>query len=88
MKAQPSGIRLDNEDAAIVKGMLARGDRQHDIAAHFGVNGGRISEIATGKKFSDVTPAQSHALPSAKSGTGRAKASSLATTNRSQPRLL
>jgi hypothetical protein len=28
--------------------MLARGDRQHDIASYFGVNGGRIGEIATG----------------------------------------
>src|SRR5260370_14167233 len=30
--------------------MLARGDRQHDIASYFGVNGGRIGEIATGDK--------------------------------------
>jgi hypothetical protein len=30
--------------------MLARGDRQHDIALYFGVNGGRIGEIATGDK--------------------------------------
>ena len=28
--------------------MLARGDRQHDIAAYFGVNGGRIGEVVTG----------------------------------------
>jgi len=28
--------------------MLARGDRQHDIAAYFGVNGGRIAEVASG----------------------------------------
>jgi hypothetical protein len=33
----------------IVKGMLARGDKQHDIAAYFGVNGGRIAEVATDK---------------------------------------
>ena len=26
--------------------MLRRGDRQHDIASYFGVNGGRIAEIA------------------------------------------
>ena len=55
-KAQPSGIRLCSEDAAIVKGMLARGDRQHDIAAWFGVNGGRIGEISTGAKFASRTP--------------------------------
>lgn len=53
-KALPSGNRLDEADAAIVKGMLARGDRQHDIAAWFGVNGGRIAEISTGAKFTEV----------------------------------
>lgn len=36
-------------ETQIVKGMLARGDKQHDIAAYFGVNGGRIAEVATGK---------------------------------------
>ena len=40
-RANPSGISLTEEDAAIAKGMLARGDRQHDVAAWFGVNGGR-----------------------------------------------
>jgi hypothetical protein len=42
---------LTEANAAIVKGMLARGDRQHDIAAWFGVNGGRIAEIASGTRF-------------------------------------
>lgn len=31
-----------------VKGMLARGDKQHDIASYFGVNGGRVAEVASG----------------------------------------
>ena len=53
-RAHPSGIQLSDRDASIVKGMLARGDRQHDIAAWFGVNGGRIGEIATGRKFRSV----------------------------------
>lgn len=61
--APPSGIRLDEEDAAIVKGMLARGDRQHDIAAWFGVNGGRIGEISTGAKFAEVKPVELEELP-------------------------
>jgi hypothetical protein len=43
--------------------MLARGDRQHDIAAWFGVNGGRIAEIATGAKFSNVPVAAANTLP-------------------------
>lgn len=62
-KAQPSGIRLSSEDAAFVKGMLARGDRQHDIAAWFGVNGGRIGEISTGAKFAEVKAADPVDLP-------------------------
>jgi hypothetical protein len=55
---------LSSEQASIVKGMLARGDKQHDIAAHFGENGGRIAEIAKGLKFSDIKPAPSTKLPS------------------------
>lgn len=35
-------------ETQIVKGMLARGDKQHDIASYFGVNSGRIAEVATG----------------------------------------
>lgn len=62
-RAPPSGIRLNEDDAAIVKGMIDRGDRQHDIAAWFGVNGGRIAEISTGAKFKDVQPANASILP-------------------------
>lgn len=62
-RAEPSGIILTADDAAIVKGMLARGDRQHDIAAWFGVNGGRIAEVATGNRFPLVAPSQSEDLP-------------------------
>jgi hypothetical protein len=63
MRAAESGIRLSSADAAIVKGMLARGDRQHDIAAWFGVNGGRIGEIATGRAHKNVTAAPKEKLP-------------------------
>ena len=42
---------------------MARGDRQHDVAAHFGVNGGRIAEIASGLKFADVLSADIGKLP-------------------------
>lgn len=62
MRAAKSGIWLSAADAAIVKGMLARGDRQHDIAAWFGVNGGRIAEIATGKAHGSVK-AKTEMLP-------------------------
>ncbi len=48
---------LNVEDAAVIKGMLLRGDKQHDIAACFGVNGGRVAEIKTGDRFPEVKPA-------------------------------
>jgi hypothetical protein len=62
-RAEPSGITLSMADAAVIKGMLRRGDRQHDIAAWFGVNGGRVAEIASGYRFSDATPAACDSLP-------------------------
>ncbi|MDR3470747.1 MAG: hypothetical protein P4M09_03520 [Devosia sp.] len=62
-RAPPSGITLDEHDAALVKGMLNRGDRQHDIAAWFGVNGGRIGEVATGSRFREVEAAPPSELP-------------------------
>jgi hypothetical protein len=55
---------LTREDAALVKGMLQRGDIQSEIAAYFGgANSGRISEINTGQRFADVKPAPLSALP-------------------------
>jgi len=62
-RAEPSGVTLDSIDAAVIKGMLARGDRQHDIAAWFGVNGGRVAEIASGVKFTTVSAAPRRMLP-------------------------
>lgn len=62
-RAESSGVKLSGADAALVKGMLKRGDRQHDIAAWFGVNGGRIAEIATGHTFHWIDPADADDLP-------------------------
>jgi hypothetical protein len=62
-RAEASGVTLDRDDAAVVKGMLTRGDRQHDIAAWFGVNGGRIAEIATGANFPGIAAASATDLP-------------------------
>ena len=53
-RAFNSGIRLSEKEASIVKGMLHRGDRQHDIASWFGVNSGRIAEISVRRKFANV----------------------------------
>ena len=35
----------------------------HQIAALFGINQGRVSEVLTGKKHPDVTPAQGFLFP-------------------------
>jgi hypothetical protein len=42
--------------------MLARGDRDHDIAAWFGVNQGRIKDTKDGK-FGVAQPATANQLP-------------------------
>lgn len=62
-RAKSSGIVLTETDARVAKGMLLRGDRQHDIAAWFAVNGGRIAEIATGATFGSVRAAPPMDLP-------------------------
>jgi hypothetical protein len=45
---------LSNFDIPVIRGMLRRGDHQHDIAARFGVNQGRISEINKGHRWGEV----------------------------------
>jgi hypothetical protein len=59
---------LNTEHIALVKGMLLRGDKQHDIAAHFKINSGRVAEIATGKVGTNVRAASIAALPSIDTG--------------------
>lgn len=49
--------RLTERDAALIKKRLNAREFQHRIAADYGVNQGRISEINTGKRFSHVKPA-------------------------------
>lgn len=44
-------------------GMVARDDRDHDIAAWFGVNQGRIAEVKDGSKFGVVQAAAPNSLP-------------------------
>lgn len=56
---------FNKDQIATVKGMLARGDKQHAIAAFFAVNGGRVAEIATGKVGANVSPAPAANLPPA-----------------------
>lgn len=56
-------MTLQDREIAVVKGMLLRGDRQHDIASYFGINGGRIAEIAKGARGSGIGPAPAEDLP-------------------------
>jgi len=61
-RRKPPGTRrpsrsLTAKDAAIIKSRIRAGEFLNRIAANFDVNPGRISEIKTGKRFSDVAPA-------------------------------
>lgn len=62
-RAQVGGITLDVTDAALIKEMHPQGDRQHDIAAWFGDNSGRIAEIAIAAEFPWVALAPVEKLP-------------------------
>jgi hypothetical protein len=61
-RAKASGYTLTNSDASIVVGMVARDDRDHDIAAWFGVNQGRIAEVKNGSHGS-IAAAPANTLP-------------------------
>jgi hypothetical protein len=63
VRAEPAYDILNEEVAALVKGMLLRGDKQSDIAACFLLNHGRISEINTGERYPDVIAAPPGQLP-------------------------
>lgn len=56
-------MALSDGEISIIKGMIRRGDRQHDIAAYFGVNGGRIGEVSTGARGPHVVEASHDQLP-------------------------
>lgn len=62
-RAERVAPQLTAEKAALIKGMLARRDRQSDVSAYFGINQGRIYEIASGQRFKSVVPAPLADLP-------------------------
>jgi hypothetical protein len=62
-RSKASGYVLTPSDAPLIMGMVARGDRDHDIAAWFGVNQGRIAEVKDGSKFGHVAAAAASELP-------------------------
>jgi len=48
--------RVTAEMAARIKRLLLERMMQHDIAAKFGINPGRVSEIKTGRRFGNIAP--------------------------------
>jgi len=62
-RGNASGYVLKRADAPLIMGMVMRGDRDHDIAAWFGVNQGRIAEVKDGSKFGTVAAALAAQLP-------------------------
>jgi hypothetical protein len=61
-RSKASGYELDRDSARIVLGMVARGDRHHDIASWFGVNQGRIKDAQDGK-YGTLEAASARELP-------------------------
>lgn len=55
-------MALDINEASIAIGMVNRGDKQHDIAAWFGINQARIVEATEGR-FGTTTAAPLPLLP-------------------------
>lgn len=56
-------MALTRNEASIIMGMLARGDKNHDIAAWFGENPARVAEVKDGTAFGVVPAASVEALP-------------------------
>lgn len=57
-----SSPSVDGKMAALIKTMLKLGHHQHQIAAHFKINQGRVSEVKNGKTHATVTPASERQL--------------------------
>lgn len=56
-------MALTDQEIAIVKGMLIRGDAQHHIASYFGENSARIAEVKKGERGPNVAAAPQSTLP-------------------------
>lgn len=53
---------LSPKDVLDIKRRLKRGEHQHNIAARYGLNQGRISEIKNGHIFTDIPPPEDDQL--------------------------
>lgn len=67
-RASRSGITVSPNELPLVLGMVARGDRRHDIAAWFGYNQGRIAEIEDGQHGHASAAPESELPPSGSPG--------------------
>lgn len=67
-KASRSGYTVNDTDVPIILGMIARGDRRHDVAAWFGLNQGRIKEVEDGKHGNPAAASSHQLLPSGSPG--------------------
>lgn len=50
-------VNLNDQVVATIKMALDAGYYQHNIAAYFGINQGRVSEVKTGKKGGEIRAA-------------------------------
>ncbi|WP_064842459.1 hypothetical protein [Rhizobium phaseoli] len=55
-------MAFSNKEASIVLGMVARGDKRHDIAAWYGENQARVAEVEQGQ-YGNLAAAPSDELP-------------------------
>ncbi|WEX86621.1 hypothetical protein PZN02_002922 [Sinorhizobium garamanticum] len=55
-------MALTTKDASVILGMVARGDKRHDIAAWYGENQARIAEVEQGA-YGNLTAAPANVLP-------------------------
>ncbi|PCK83631.1 hypothetical protein CPT32_28325 [Rhizobium sophoriradicis] len=55
-------MAFSNKEASIVLGMVARGDKRHDIAAWYGENQARVAEVEQGQ-YGNLAAAPSVELP-------------------------
>lgn len=56
-------MALTKNDGEQIMGMIARGDKKHEIAAWYGENPARIAEVESGQAFGHLTAAPAASLP-------------------------
>jgi hypothetical protein len=61
-------MALSSHDAKIIIGMVARGDPQHDVAAWFGENQGRVADALAGAYGTNEAAPQAELPPSGAPG--------------------